>query len=112
MLLIAILGYSTYMDNVYNNTQEYQDINPENNVRLEVSYTGPYNLDEIIHEIKTRDNNKEYNNDTLSWVESLKEKNVFISNNTYVIMNDEDANKIRHNKTIDITDVYIVENIE
>ena len=44
-------------------------------------------------------------------MESLQEKNVFISNNSYVIMNDEDASKVHHS-TIDVTDAYIVENIE
>lgn len=107
----VLLGYLTYNEHVSNINIQNQNLHTDNKTFIEVSSISPYSLDEIIHEIKTRKGPAGYDSQTLSWMESLKEKNVFISNNSYVIMNDEDASKVHHS-TIDVTDVYIVENIE
>ena len=107
----VIIGYLTYNEYDSKVNVQNQDVSGGYKTMIEVSSTSPYPLDEIIHEVKTRRYSNDYDNQTLSWMESLKQKNVFISNNTYVIMNDEDASKVHHS-TVDITDVYIVENIE
>ena len=87
---------------------EYIGINPEVKSELTIYSEGPISLDEIISDIKTNPYFEGYNRDTLTWMESLNQKKVFISDNSYVIMNENDASKIN---TLYITDVYIEEYI-
>lgn len=112
LLLLALIGLLAYNDNMIEDNLTYPDVNQLNRTMIEVSSTSAYKLDEIINEIKTEDRYKGYDSNTLVWMESLKEDNVFLSNNTYVIMNDVDAAKVHHDRTIDITDVYIVEMLD
>ena len=64
------------------------------NETLNVSSEGPVELSKIIHDIKTEDYYKGYDNETVKWMESLGNKYVFYSEDKYVIMDKKDADKI------------------
>ncbi len=66
-----------------------------NNVTLNVSSEGPVNLSVLTDEIRTHEYYKGYDNETLQWMESLGNKQVWLSNGEIVIMDDvSDSNKI------------------
>lgn len=71
--------------------------NDSNNVTetiLNVSSEGPYPLPRIINDIKNHPLYYGNDNETLSWMESLGNKSVFMSREEVVIMDKEDADKI------------------
>ena len=76
---------------------------------LAVSSEGPIALDEIINDIETGSYYKGYDNETLSWMKSLGDMQVFVGNGTFVVMDSWDARKIPSQY---VTDVYIDEFIE
>lgn len=76
---------------------------------LTVSSEGPIPLSDIIQDIKTADYYKGYDNETLAWMESLGDKQVFAGNGTFVVMDSWDAKKIPSEY---VCDVYIEEFIE
>ena len=69
-------------------------LNASLNETLNVSSEGPFALSELINEIKTEDFFKGYDNETVKWMESLGDKYVFFSEDYYVIMDKDDADKI------------------
>ncbi len=76
---------------------------------LTVYSEGPIPLSDIIQDIKTADYYKGYDNETLAWMESLGDKQVFSGNGTFVVMDSWDAKKIPSQY---VCDVYIEEFIE
>lgn len=76
---------------------------------LTVYSEGPIPLSDIIQDIKTADYYKGYDNETLVWMESLGDKQVFAGNGTLVVMDSWDAKKIPSEY---VCDVYIEEFIE
>ena len=76
---------------------------------LTVYSEGPIPLSDIIQDIKTADYYKGYDNETLAWMESLGDKQVFAGNGTFVVMDSWDAKKIPSEY---VCDVYIEEFIE
>lgn len=67
--------------------------------------SGHSDLSGVIDNIKTKPYYEGYDAATVKWMESLGNKQVFIGNDSIVIMNINDARKIP--PTPDITDVYI-----
>lgn len=102
ILLLAILSltyaYSTDNTNTTGNKTE-----------LYVSTEGPIELSKIIDEVKTRAYYNGYDNETLVWMESLGDKQVFMGNGTIVVMNSYDASKLRSEY---VCDADITQHIE
>jgi len=76
----------------------------EDKTSFTVSSEGPIPLSEIIEEIKTREYYEGYDNETLAWMESLGDKQVFSGDGIFLIMSDYDAQKIPSEY---VTDVFI-----
>ena len=76
---------------------------------LTVYSEGPIPLSDIIQDIKTADYYKGYDNETVAWMESLGDKQVFVGNGTIVVMDSWDAKKIPSEY---VCDVYIEDFIE
>ena len=76
---------------------------------LNVSSEGPLKLKQITEDIKTKAFYEGYDNNTLRWMESLGDKDVFVSTDEYVIMDKWDLKKI---PTVFATDVRIDEFFE
>ncbi len=76
---------------------------------LNVSSEGPYELYQVIQDIKTKPYYEGYDNETLKWLESLGSRKVFFSSDEIVIMNSGDAMKI---PSVFATDVSINEIFE
>ena len=79
------------------------------NVELNVSSQGPYNLSHLIEEVETASYYEGYDNETLKWMKSLGEKSVFFSRDNIVIMDSHGASKIHSEYA---TDVEITEFFE
>ena len=93
--ILVILGLLFAFLSVYSST----DINARPNfivkdATLNVSSEGPIELSKIIDDIETADYFKGYDNETVSWMESLGNKYVFVSEDAYVIMDKRDSDKI------------------
>lgn len=102
ILILAVLSLvSVYSMEAGNDTK--------NKTELSVSSEGPIDLSAIIEDIKTGSYYKGYDNETLSWMESLGDKQVFNGNGTIVIMDKEDAMELKSEYA---TDVYIEEFIK
>lgn len=80
-----------------------------NRTELTVYSDGPVPLSEIIEDVKTGSYYEGYDNETIVWMESLGNKQVFPGDGTFVVMNSYDAGKL-HSEYI--TDAYIEESIE
>lgn len=76
----------------------------EDKTSFTVSSEGPIPLSEIIEDIKTREYYEGYDNETLAWMESLGDKQVFSGDGIFLIMSDYDAQKIPSEY---VTDVFI-----
>lgn len=72
------------------------------NITLEQDYQ--MSLPELVSEIKNDSNYDGYDNDTVAWMESLGYKEVFITNDSFVIMNSFEAQKI---PTVYVCDAYV-----
>lgn len=83
--------------------------NSNNKTELYVSTEGPIDLSKIINDIKTRQAYEGYDNETLSWMESLGDKKVFMGKGTIVVMNTSDASKLRSEY---VCDADITQHIE
>ena len=101
ILLLAILSLVL----VYS----FGEIDDSTKTSLTVYSEGPIPLSDIIQDIKTADYYKGYDNETLAWMESLGDKQVFAGNGTFVVMDSWDAKKIPSEY---VCDVYIEEFIE
>lgn len=76
------------------------------NEELKVYSEGPMELSKIIEDIETKPYYEGYDNETLKWMKSLGEKEVFSGNGTFVIMDSHEASKI---PSVYATDVIIME---
>ena len=76
----------------------------EDKTSFTVSSEGTIPLSEIIEDIKTREYYEGYDNETLAWMESLGDKQVFSGDGIFLIMSDYDAQKIPSEY---VTDVFI-----
>ncbi|RAP48230.1 MAG: hypothetical protein BZ136_05180 [Methanosphaera sp. rholeuAM74] len=104
-LVATLNNNSTYnMDN-YN----FSTLNTQDKTLLKVNQQGPIDLKEFINKIRTEEYFEGYDSQTLAWMESLGQKEVFTSNDSYIIMNRMDASKIN---TVFVTDAYIEEYID
>lgn len=77
-----------------------------NKTNLTVSSFGPVLLSDVIEDIKTDESFRGYDSETIAWMESLGDKQVFKGNGTLVIMDWWDANKLNSEYA---TDVHIEE---
>lgn len=80
-----------------------------NRTELTVYSEGPIPLSGIIEDVKTGSYYEGYDRQTLAWMESLGEKQVFPGNGTFVVMSSYDAGKL-HSEYV--CDVYIEEFFE
>ncbi|WP_406533952.1 hypothetical protein [Methanobrevibacter sp.] len=76
---------------------------------ITVSSEGPIPLYGIIEDIKTADYYEGYDNETVAWMESLGNKQVFVADGAFVVMDKGDAMKIPSQY---VCDAYIDEFIE
>ena len=76
---------------------------------ITVSSEGPIQLSDIIDDIKTGQYYEGYDNQTLAWMESLGNKEVFVADGAFVVMDSGDAKKIPSQY---VCDAYIEEFIE
>ena len=80
-----------------------------NKTAITVSSEGPIPLSDIIEDIKTADYYEGYDNETVAWMESLGNKQVFVADDAFVVMDSWDARKIPSQY---VCDAYIDEFIE
>ena len=80
-----------------------------NKTAITVSSEGPISLYDIIRDIKTGDYYEGYDNETVAWMESLGNKQVFVADGAFVVMGSWDAKKIPSQY---VCDAYIDEFIE
>lgn len=81
---------------------------PPGETTIEIYVDSPITLDVFVKEIKTHPYFEGYDNDTLTWLESLNQNYiVFSSNNSYYIMSQSDANMlpIEYATDVSITDI-------
>lgn len=116
MIILLVLLTSSSLVSALNNNSTYSmdnfnlsNLNTEDKTLLTVYSEGPIHLEELINEIRTEEYFEGYDSQTLAWMESLGQKEVFISNDSYVIMDRMDASKIN---TVFVTDAYIEEYID
>lgn len=76
---------------------------------LDVYSEWPIELSDVIEDIETASYYEGYDNDTLNWMKSLGNKEVFSGNGTFVVMDANEADKIPSQY---VTDVTIIEHIE
>ena len=75
-------------------------------MNLTVYSEGPIELSKIIEDVETGSYYEGYDNETLNWMKSLGNKEVFSGNGTFVVMDSYDAKKIPSQY---VTDVIIIE---
>lgn len=80
-----------------------------NKTELEVYSEGPIPLSEIIDDMHGGDYYKGCDNETLAWMESLGDRQVFSGDGIFVVMDASDAAKL-HSEYV--CDAYIVETME
>ena len=73
---------------------------------LKVYSEGPVELSELINEIKTKEYYRGFDNETVSWMESLGNKYVWVSDDEIIIMDWWDSNKI---PSVGVCDGYGIE---
>ena len=99
VILIAVLG-CVYLSYLISETPC--------ETTIEVCVDSPITLDVFVNEIKTHPYFEGYDNDTLTWLESLNQNYVvFSSNNSYYIMSQSDADRlpIEYATDVSITDI-------
>ena len=101
IVLLAILALAL----VYS----YSETDDSTKTAITVSSEGPFSLSELIDDIKTADYYKGYDNETVAWMESLGNKQVFVADDAFVVMDSWDARKIPSQY---VCDAYIDEFIE
>lgn len=112
ILLIFVGVFIAYlMDNdgqLNDNDAKLLGINPESTVKITLSTARPRDINELINDIKTMSYYEGYNNDTIKWMQSLKQTETYPSDKGYIIMDKTDAYKINNDifSEIDTTDVY------
>ena len=101
IVLLAILALAL----VYS----YSETDDSTKTAITVSSEGPIPLSDIIEDIKTADYYEGYDNETVAWMESLGNKQVFVADDAFVVMDSWDAKKIPSQY---VCDAYIDEFIE
>ena len=101
ILLLAILSLVL----IYS----FTEIDDSTKTPITVSSEGPIALAAIVEDIKTRDYYKGYDIETVAWMESLGNKQVFVADDAFVVMDSWDARKIPSQY---VCDAYIDEFIE
>lgn len=97
IVLVAFLGISL----------TFAGENPsDNETTLNVSSEGSCELSKLVNDIRTKDYYAGYDNETLSWMESLGSKYVWFSDDEIVIMDWWDSNKI---PSVSVCDGYAQE---
>lgn len=97
-VLVAVLGiFSIYAINYPSG---------DDRVILNVSSEGPYQLSKLTNDIRVHEYYKGYDNETLAWMESLGEKDVWTFNNGFVIMDKWDSAKLN---SAYVNDAYFCE---
>ena len=64
---------------------------------------GPISLSEIVEAIKTKDYYEGYDNETLKWMESLGDMQVFSGDGIFLVMSSQDASKIPSEYVTDVS---------
>lgn len=80
-----------------------------NLTELKVYSEGPIDLSVIIQDVKSGKYYEGYDNETLAWMESLANKQVFSGDGILVVMDRAEASKLRSEY---VCDAYIVESME
>ena len=80
-----------------------------NKTSITVSSEGPIALSDVIDDIKTGSYYEGYDNETVAWMESLGNKQVFVADDAFVVMDSWDARKIPSQY---VCDAYIDEFID
>lgn len=80
-----------------------------NKTSITVSSEGPIALSDVIDDIKTGSYYDGYDNETVAWMESLGNKQVFVADGAFVVMDSWDARKIPSQY---VCDAYIDEFID
>lgn len=113
--IIVILFIGVFIGYLIDNDGHLNDddaqifgITPENRSDITLYSNRPININQLTNEIMNEEYFEGYNVDTLLWMQSLKQKEVFVSNDSYIIMNKIDASKIKTTYITDIatTDTY------
>ena len=102
ILLLAILSLVLIFS-----ADETDDL--ANKTKLTVYSEGPISLSDIVEDVKTKSYYKGYDNETLAWMESLGDKQVFPGKGTFVVMSSYDAANL-HSEYV--CDAYIEEFFE
>lgn len=79
------------------------------NTTLTVYTEGPIHLSDIIEDIENASYYEGYDNETLNWMKSLGDKEVFSGNGTFVVMSSADAGKLH---SVYATDVIITQDFK
>lgn len=79
------------------------------NTTLTVYTEGPIHLSDIIEDIENASYYEGYDNETLNWMKSLGDKEVFSGNGTLVVMSSADAGKLH---SVYVTDVIITQDFK
>ena len=103
ILVVVIVVFSMFY--IYH-TQEHSNSEVGYIKTLYASTEGPIKLNELIDEIESGKYYEGYDNDTLNWMKSLGDMEVFPGEGYYVVMDSEDASKL-HSDYID--DAYITQ---
>ncbi|MBR5504422.1 MAG: hypothetical protein IKV87_08280 [Methanobrevibacter sp.] len=82
---------------------------PETKANLSVTFDGPVSLPTFIKNIESKDYFDDYDNETVKWMKSLGNKQVYYGNGTYVIMSTADALKIPVQSVTDVEIEYFFE---
>ncbi len=101
VIILALVAFYSVSDspvNVSNNLTE-----------LNVSSEGPFPLPDLIDDIENTSYYVGYDSGTLTWMKSLGNMSVFSGNGMFVIMSQDDAEKI---PSVYATDVFIYEIFE
>lgn len=106
--IVIILAVILVLVAIYQ-VQEAPNDYLNNLTELNVSSEGPIPLSDLIEDIENKSYYVGYDNDTLTWMKSLGEKSVFSGDGIFVIMSQDDADKI---PSVYATDVFIYEIFE
>ena len=95
----------------------FEETDDSTKTPITVYSEGPIPLTEIIKDIKTAEYYEGYDNETLAWMESLGNKQVFVSDDAFVVMNEEfiECNVLENHSIGNVKypkDVLLVEDVD
>lgn len=97
IIIVIAISAGYLMDNPNVSDESFQKM------ELNVSSEGPNNLSNLIEDIETASYYKGHDNETLEWMKSLGDKSVFYSGDYIVIMDLDDAGKLRSEYATDVS---------